>query len=154
MSEKEPRQFTPAFKAQVVARMEAGANVSALSRELGIKRTLLNRWRDAVRRHGPVALRVRGRPRKDGLPPATPPPSATAPPAGSRSAGENEAATALATARSRIAALEQKIGQQQLELDFFRQALRQVEALSQAGDKPGAAASTPSSRRGRSRKAD
>ena len=151
MLEKEPRVFTPAFKAQVVARMEAGANVSALSRELGIKRTLLNRWRDAYRRGGPAALRLRGRPRKGELPAATPPPAATAPPA-STSSGEAEA-RALAAARSRIAALEQKVGQQQLELDFFRRALRQVETLSQVGDRLGAAASTPSSRRRRSREA-
>jgi transposase len=35
-------------------------------------------------------------------------------------------ATEFEVARRRIAELERKIGQQQLELDFFRQALRQV----------------------------
>ena len=37
-----------------------------------------------------------------------------------------EAASSLAAAEKRIAELERKIGQQQVELDFFQQALRQV----------------------------
>ena len=36
---------------------------------------------------------------------------------------------ALLQARRRIAALEQKVGQQQLEIDFFGEALRRVEAV-------------------------
>ena len=145
MLEKEPRVFTPAFKAQVVARMEAGANVSALSRELGIKRTLLNRWRDAYRRGGPAALRLRGRPRKGELRAATPPPVAAAAPAASSGDGETKAA--LAAARSRIAGLEQKVGQQQLELDFFRQALRHIREARRPLDGSGVTAFTRSSRR-------
>jgi transposase-like protein len=31
-----------------VRRMEAGENVSALTRELEVKRTILYRWRDAI----------------------------------------------------------------------------------------------------------
>jgi hypothetical protein len=53
----------------------------------------------------------------------------------------------VATARNRITALERKIGQQQLELDFFRQALRQVEGARQPSDGLGVRASTRSSRR-------
>jgi hypothetical protein len=56
-------------------------------------------------------------------------------------------ADTLAGAQERIAGLERKLGQQQLELDFFRQALRQVEGLRQPSDAAGATASTPSSRR-------
>jgi transposase len=52
----------------------------------------------------------------------------------------------LAQAKRRIAELERKIGQQQVDLDFFRRALRQVQALRQP-DGPGAAPSTRSSRR-------
>jgi hypothetical protein len=43
--------------------------------------------------------------------------------------------------------LERKIGQQQVELDFFRQALRQVGRKRRASDGPGAGSSTRSSRR-------
>jgi len=52
-----------AFKVAALERMAAGENVSALSRELGIRRKLLYQWRDAVRRGAIAALRGRGRPR-------------------------------------------------------------------------------------------
>jgi hypothetical protein len=51
------------------------------------------------------------------------------------------------TARRRISELERKVGQQQVELDFFRQALRQVEGARQPKDGLGVPASTRSSRR-------
>ncbi|HEY3641494.1 MAG TPA: hypothetical protein VGL31_10380 [Xanthobacteraceae bacterium] len=53
----------------------------------------------------------------------------------------------VATARKRITELERKIGQQQVELDFFRQALRQVGEARQPSDRLGVRASTPRSRR-------
>ena len=56
-------------------------------------------------------------------------------------------AETLALARERIAALERRLGQQQLELDFFRQALRHIEGLRQPGEAAGTAVSTPSSKR-------
>jgi hypothetical protein len=45
-------------------------------------------------------------------------------------------------ARRRIAELERKIGQQQLELDFFRQALRQVKETRRQSSGPGVTGST------------
>jgi transposase len=54
---------------------------------------------------------------------------------------------ALATAQRRIAELERKIGQQQLELDFFQRALRQVSEQRRPSDGPGAMPSTRSSKR-------
>ena len=48
---------------------------------------------------------------------------------------------------SRVAELERKVGQQQVELDFFREALRQVGGARRPSDGPGARASTRSSRR-------
>jgi transposase len=53
----------------------------------------------------------------------------------------------LSWATRRIAELERKVGQQHLELDFFRQALRQVEAKRRPIDGSGAKPSTPSSKR-------
>jgi transposase InsO family protein len=53
----------------------------------------------------------------------------------------------LASARKYIAELEAKIGQQQVDLDFFRQALRRVREARRPSDGPGAPASTPPSRR-------
>jgi hypothetical protein len=51
------------------------------------------------------------------------------------------------SARARIAELERKVGQQQLELDFFQQALRQVGGARRPSAGPGVPASTRSSRR-------
>ena len=60
----------------------------------------------------------------------------------------------LALAQQRIAALERKIGQQALELDFFGQALQLMEEAGRAASvPPDAPASTASSRPGRSGKA-
>ena len=62
MSKQEVRSFSREFKLRAVQRMEAGENVSALARELSVKRTILYRWRDAWRLGGSDALRLRGRP--------------------------------------------------------------------------------------------
>jgi hypothetical protein len=50
-------------------------------------------------------------------------------------------------ARERIAELERKIGQQQVDLDFFRQALRRVGGARRPSAEPGAPRSTRSSKR-------
>jgi hypothetical protein len=115
-------------------RLARAEDVSALARELGVKRLQLYRWQWAYERGGAEALRPPDRHR---------PPLRALP-----------AADTLAGAQDRVRALERRLGQQQLELDFFRQALRQVEALRRASEAPGATASTPSSRRWRSGKAD
>ncbi|WP_287301300.1 hypothetical protein [Mesorhizobium sp.] len=57
---------------------------------------------------------------------------------------EQRRADALAKARRRIVELERKIGQQQVELDFFQEALRHVRGNQQQKDAPGGAASSRS----------
>ena len=146
MAHVKARQYERAFKVAALERVAAGENVSALSRELGIRRKLLYQWRDAVRRGGIEALRGRGRPRAGEhlveRPPLPSPPGVAVP-------------DALARARERIAALERKIGQQALELDFFAQALQLSKQTGRATNgSPDAPASTASSRPGRSGKAD
>lgn len=131
---RKSRIFSRAFKLSVVRRMLAGENVSALSRELEVLRKDLYVWRARFRAGGPEALRSRGRPRKSAPRPPPDPPDRTEP-------GE------AAAARRRIADLERKIGQQQVELDFFRRALRQVRETRRPTGAPGAAASTRSSKR-------
>ena len=132
-----------------VSRMLAGGNVSALTRHLGVRRKLLYEWRDAWSIGGEAALRPPGRPRKG------------ASVVGARDGGGLRVSPAsvgpgaeLAAARRRIAELERKVGQQALEADFFRQALRRVETLRHPGDRHGGAASMASSRPGRGGKAD
>jgi transposase-like protein len=170
MSRGRGRDYDPAFKLKIIAQLEGGTNVSELSRDLGIKRTLLYRWWDAWKRGGPDGLRRRGRPRKTPPPvmapdpegdpePVTPvspaasaageaaQPDASASSATAHADGPGGGSAALAAARGRIAALERKVGQQQLELDFFRQALRHFETARRTTQRSGAPASTPSSRR-------
>lgn len=131
------RVFSREFKLAALRRMEAGENVSALARELKLRRKLLYAWRDNFRAGGPEGLRTRGRPRK----------VVASPMAVSSRAPAAVAGGELAAAQRRIGELERKVGQQQLELDFFRQALRRVAGKRRASDGPGATASTRSSKR-------
>ena len=132
------RRFGREEKLAAVKRMLAGENVVALSRELKISRKMLYDWRGKYLSGGAMALRGPGQPRT--LVEVEPPEvSAAAPPLPPHAE--------LVKARARIVELERKIGRQQLELDFFQQALRQVREQRRPSDGPGAKPSTPSSRR-------
>jgi transposase len=134
------RVFSREFKIGIICRMQAGESVSALARELKMTRKDLYAWRDRFQAGGPEALRGRGRPPKAeaaGL---------AASGTSTQSSAETPAAE-LEAARKRIAELERKIGQQQLDLDFFQRALRHVGAPRQPGTKPGVTGSTKSSKR-------
>jgi len=145
MTDEAKRLFSREYKLAALRRMLAGENVSALARELGVRRKYLYQWRERFRVGGPIALRSRGRPTKaevlamqagervPDIPAASMPPAA--PP------------DALTTAQRRIAELERKVGQQQVELDFFQRALRQVRDVRQRSGAPGGTASTRSSKR-------
>ena len=119
-------------KLAVVERLERGESASVLARELKVPRKRLYLWWAAYRAQGPEGLRPTGRPPQQALS------------GGSAEAGPSDP---LTRAERRVAALERKVGEQQLELDFFKRALRQVEALGQPKNGRGATASTPSSKR-------
>ena len=135
MPKKEIRDFGREFKLKIVRRMLAGENVSALARELKVLRKDLYVWRKRFRSGGPEALRGRGRPPK----------AASAIVA--RSTPVKPATSPVDATKKRIAELERKIGQQQVELDFFRQALRQVKGARRPSDGTGVTRSTRSSKR-------
>jgi transposase-like protein len=59
MEDQGMRTLSRAFKLKVIERMDAGQNVSALSREVGIKREILYRWRSVYRAGGEERLRER-----------------------------------------------------------------------------------------------
>ena len=139
---KKARVFSREFKLMVVRRMLAGENVRALAREVKVLRKDLYIWRDRYRSGGAEALRGCGRPRRVEAPAKGTRDKA----AEARSAAELSAAE-LDVARQRIAELERKIGQQQVELDFFRQALRQVKEARRLSIGPGVTGSTRSSKR-------
>lgn len=151
MEKRVKRHFTPATKLTVVQRYAAGESPGALGREFAIRPTLVHQWVTAYRRKGMAGLRPAGRPAlaTEAAALLAAEPAAVAP-----LAGQTAEQAELVAARQRIAALEHKIGQQQLEMDFFRKALRQVESVCPPAVRPGAPASTPSSGRRRNRKAD
>ena len=117
MSQQGMRTFSTEFKQAVVLRLEAGERIAAVGAELKIRRKLLYEWRAAYRKLGAAGLN-RKRGRKPGGARASPDaaPAAPAP------------LSDLARAQARIAELERKIGKQQMDLDFFREALRLIDA--------------------------
>ena len=129
MSKGKRRVYSREFKLSAVKRALAGENVAALSRQLGVPGGHLYKWCEHYRAGGEDALRPACRPRKG------------------YGVLDLEASKDLATARKRISELERKVGQQQVELDFFQRALRQVEGARRPIDGPGGRTSTRSSRR-------
>ena len=129
MSKGKRRVYSREFKLSVVKRAMAGESVAALSRELGVPGGHLYKWCQRYRAGGAEALRPACRPRKG------------------TGVLDLEPSKDLVTARRQISELERKVGRQQLELDFFRAALRQVEGARRPNDGSGERTSTRSSRR-------
>jgi transposase len=136
MSERVRRRFSREFKLRVIERLEAGESGTALALELSIKRTIIYRWRDLWRHGGTAALRGKPGPRTKAEALEL-----------ERARGVAGRANDLAEARRQVAALQRKIGQQQVELDFFKQALRHIEASRQPNSGSGVTASSPRSKR-------
>ena len=133
------RVFSREYKLKVVQRILAGESPAALSKELRVLRKLLYEWKDAYQSGGVAALRTPGRPHKGEL--LGPPPKP-----------RTERAELL-QARQRNAELERKVGKQQLEIDFFAEALRRVDAALEGESERDVRRSTRSSE-SRHRKAD
>jgi transposase len=112
---KKVRQFSSEFKLKAVERLVAGESASVLAREFKVVRKLLYYWKDAYISEGPDGLRKVGRPRKDRRVGALP--------EAQTDRGE------LLQARKRIAELERKVGHQQMQMDFFVEALRRMDAI-------------------------
>ncbi|MBD9641954.1 transposase [Ensifer sp. ENS07] len=128
-------------KLELLQRMEAGETVSKLADEVGISRQRLYEWRDQLRLHGNLKSRRRGRPARStaGVGEDLPLQSAFDQPTPQEKV--------LTKARRRIRELEQKVGQQQLDLDFFREALRHFEEDQRRSSAPGETGSSKSSKR-------
>jgi transposase-like protein len=126
MTEKRTiKSYPTAFKLAAIKRLEAGEAVWPLARELGLSRKLLHDWKKAYDKCGPEGLNRKRGPKPG---PRRLKPLVEAAPKGR--AGE------LAAARKRIAALERKIGQQAVDIDFFRRALRALEEADAQGHTP------------------
>lgn len=111
---KQPEYGTE-LKLAAVRRVLAGESVRAVAQAFEIRRKRLYVWKDRYAELGEVGLvhRRGGRPRKEA--------SVTVNGSGGL-AGRGE----LLAARRRIAELERKVGQQELELDFFGEALQRI----------------------------
>jgi transposase len=109
-----PPEYGTELKLAAVRRVLAGESVSAVARELGIRRKRLYVWKDRYAELGEAGLAHRGgRPRKIVSEDKNGPDAMS---------GRGE----LLAARKRIAELERKVGQQELELDFFGEALQRI----------------------------
>jgi len=120
-SGKKQRVFAAEFKLEAVRRMEKGECVAGICRQLGIRRWVLYRWRNAYRKRGPAALN-----RKPGRP---------------RQAAVEAAQHRDQKATRQIAELERKVGRQTLQIDFLQRAFKRVEALRQKSTASGGMAS-------------
>lgn len=134
------------FKVLLVRRLESGERITELERETGVFRAQIYRWRAAFGREGEAGLerhpgRQRGYRRSravEGAVAVGPAPSA---PVGS-------ALDQLAPeVRAWVSELERTVARQQLELDFFSEALQRIEASRRPKNAAGVTASTPPSRR-------
>ena len=123
-------QYPTPFKVKAIMRVQRGEGVLPVARDFGVTRKALHDWVRAYKAFGPQGLnrkpgpkpgRKRLKPVSDGLP------------------------VTSASAQQRIGELERVIGRQQLELDFFRQALRALEGTATQGKS--AAASQKSSKK-------
>jgi transposase len=121
VSNRTNRIFTTEFKERAVHRLDAGESASTLAIELGVRRKLLYAWRQAYCEQGVAGLNRKRGPK----------------PGGRRSVPEHTApADPLAQAQARVAELERLVGRQQVDLDFFRRALRLTDAALPNGSAP------------------
>jgi transposase-like protein len=100
-----------------------GECVQALSEQYELPRSMMYRWRDAYRKGGPEGLQ---------RPIGRPPGSASRPTSIPKSSAEERL-------RQRIAELERTIGRQSVEIDFFREVFKRLEAQPKAPRRGGAA---------------
>lgn len=111
------RKHTLEFRVEIVERMLAGENVSALSKQYGLARSMMYRWRDTYRGQGAGGLaRASGR----SVPAQAPQP------------GVAEPVQTEQKLRRRIAELERTIGRQAVEIDFFKGVFKRLKESPKA----------------------
>ncbi|KAA0579971.1 helix-turn-helix domain-containing protein [Azospirillum sp. Sh1] len=134
------------FKVSLVRRLDAGERITDLERETGVFRAQIYRWRNAFGRDGEAGLerrpgRWRGYRRSRSA-------------EGGAAAGRAPSAPVGAVSdqlapevRAWVSELERTVARQQLELDFFSEALQRIEESRRPKSAAGETASTPPSRR-------
>jgi transposase len=121
------KRYSMRFRQRVVERMQLEKNISQLSRELGLDRSMMYIWKRKLekRAYGNV-----------------------------RSGTVNVRDRQIQELQGRIGGLEGVIGRQALELDFFENALRRTRGAARPSGGSGGNTSTPKSATGPERKAD
>ena len=127
MATKMPKRYSQRFRQRVVERMELEGNISQLSRELGLDRSMLYIWKRKLegRAYGNV-----------------------------RSGKVDVRDRQVQELQAKIAGLQGVIGRQALELDFFEGALRRIRETGPQSGADGETTSTPKSAVKSERKAD
>src|SRR5258705_2030021 len=120
------QRYSEEFRAQAVGRMRAGANVRQLGQELNVARSVLFEWRSQAERK-----RV-----------------------GFYEQEDRRQEREVRELRGQVRELQAKIGQQAMELDFFRGALRRVGVKIPVSGNAGKSKSGLKSAAGVSRKAE
>ena len=114
------------FRTKAVERMQAGANVTQLARDLGVSRWALYRWKQIYEKQGPAGLALA--------------------PQGRQLLGRAKRAyqrlDEAAEAKVQMAELERKVGQQALQIDFLTRACKRLKESRQYNDATGGTAST------------
>ena len=126
MASKVPKRYSMRFRQRVVERMQLEGNISQLSRELGLDRSMMYIWKRKLegRAYGNVRTgKVDVRDRQ------------------------------IQELQTKIAGLEGVIGRQSLELDFFEGALRRTRGTGPQSGGSGEITSTPKSAIAANRKA-
>jgi transposase len=137
------RIYSREFKEAAVRRILAGEKIRAVAEDLRLRSQLLYTWLDLYEQGGADALVPRGRPRK-AVAWARRRALVQQP---CRQARAYDHAGSESARDSRLVELERKVGQQAVELDFFKEALRHVKEPRRPSGGPGARASSRSSTR-------
>ncbi len=109
------------FKKAAVERARSARSIPALSKELGVHYCQVYRWLRIYEEQGEEGLQVHGR---IGRPSRTPMPPV------------------LDDPQKRVAELERKVGQQEVDLDFLKRAFKRVKESQSNNTGSGATAST------------
>jgi transposase-like protein len=124
---------TPEFRLEIVERMLSGESVIALAGQYRLARSMMYRWREAYRLEGAAGLA-----RTPGRSPGRAARPQTGAGAGSKVSGVEQ------RLRQKVSELERKVGQQAVEIDFFKGVFKRLEELPKA-KRRGGDASTPRS---------
>lgn len=129
-------RHSPEFKREALRRMESCRNVSALARELGIRRKSLYQWQEAFRTKGEAGLKSRPEPADVESKPRVP------------RARDQAVQPADLDLKQRVAELERQLGVKQMEIDFFKRTFEHVRGALQTPTAAGAGESTAASKPG------